>query len=70
MIDCETAHKYLFKVFYGQTNKKKYELQILEYNIYYTNIITMQDAILIAKIPIGSTKKKEIVVNIPDIEII
>ncbi len=37
----EAAHKYLFKVFYGQTNKKEYELQILNYNICHTNVIAM-----------------------------
>ena len=51
-------HKYLLKAFYGKTNKKKYESQILKYNIYYTNIIAMQDAILIAKVLVGNAKKK------------
>ena len=62
-------HKYLFKVFYKKTNKKKYKLQILEYNIHHTNVIAMQDAILIAKIPVRSDKKKELIVNMPDIEV-
>ena len=58
MVHSEVAHKYLFKAFYRKTNKKKYKSQILEYNIYYTNIIAMQDSILITKIPIESVKKK------------
>lgn len=57
------VHKYLLKAFYRQTNKKEYKSQILEYNIYYTNVIVIEDVILIAKIPIESTKKKEIVID-------
>ena len=56
----KAAHKYLFKAFYGQINKKKYELQILKHNIRHTNVIIMQDAILMAKILDGNTKKKTI----------
>ena len=37
----EIAHKYFFKAFYGRTNEKKYESQILKYNINYTNIIAI-----------------------------
>ena len=51
------------------TNKKKYELQILKHNICYTNVIIMQNAILIAKIPVGSVKKKKLVFDISDLEI-
>ena len=58
MVHSKAAHKYDFKAFYKWANKKKYELQILRHNIYYTNIIAMQDAILIAKILDGSVKKK------------
>ena len=65
----EAAHKYLLKAFYGRTNKKEYESQIFEHNIRHTNVIAMQDAILIAKVPIGSAKKKEIVVDTPDAEV-
>ena len=65
----EAAHKYLLTTFYGRTNKKKYESQILEYNIRHTNIIAMQGTTLIAKLPIGSAKEKELVVNIPDPEV-
>ena len=53
----EAAHKYLFKAFYGWTNKKKYKSQILQHNIRHTNIITMQDIILIDKVSIRSAKK-------------
>ena len=55
----KAAHKYLLKAFYGQTNKKEYESQILEHNIYHTNVIAMQDAILIAKVLVGSDKNKD-----------
>ncbi len=54
----EAAHKYLLKAFYGQTNKKEYESQILKHNIRHTNVITMQDAILIAKVLDENTKRK------------
>ncbi len=54
----ETIHKYLLKAFYRRTNKKEYKSQILEHNICLTNIIAMQDAILIVKVPVGSAKKK------------
>ncbi len=37
----EAAHKYLLKAFYGRTNKKEYELQILKHNICHTNVIAM-----------------------------
>ena len=56
----EVARKYLFKVFYGRTNKKKYKLQILKHNIRHTNVIAIQDAILIANVLVGSVKKKNL----------
>ena len=59
----EAAHKYLFKAFYGQTNKKEYELQILEHNIHHTNVIAMQDAILIAKVLVRGVKKKRLLLT-------
>ena len=37
----EVAHKYLLKAFYGCTNKKEYESQILKHNICHTNVIAM-----------------------------
>ena len=36
---------------------KEYKLQILKHNICHTNVIAIQDAILIAKILDGSAKK-------------
>ena len=63
----ETVYKYFLKAFYGRTNKKKYESQILEYNIHHTNLITIQNAILIARVPVGSVKKKELVVDTPNV---
>ena len=65
----EAAHKHLFKAFYRRTNKKKYELQILEHNICHTNVIAMQDVILVVKVPVKSAKKKELVVDTPEAEI-
>ena len=40
-VHSEIAHKYFFKAFYGRTNKKKYESQILKHNIRHTNVITI-----------------------------
>lgn len=40
---------------------KKYELQILKYNIYHINVIAIQNAIFIVKISAESIKKKIIV---------
>ena len=65
----EVAHKYLFKAFYNRTNKKEYESQILEHNICHINVITMRDTILIAKVPVGSAKKKKLVINTPDVKV-
>lgn len=69
MAHSETAHKYLLKVFYGRSNKKEYKSQILQHNIYHTNIIAMQDAILMAKVLNRSAKKNQLVVNTPDAKI-
>ena len=49
-------HKYLPKIFYWRTNKKEYESQILKHNICYTNVIAMQNTILMTKIPNENTK--------------
>lgn len=63
------VYKYLFKAFYKKINKKKYESEILEYNICHTNVIAIQNVILIAKIPVRSVKKKEFVIDTFDAEI-
>ena len=63
------VHKYLLKAFYRRINNKKYKSQILKYNICHTNVIAIQDIILIAKVPIGSVKKKELIVNMPDVDV-
>lgn len=42
-------YNYNLEIFYRKINKKKYKLQILEHNIHYTKVITMQDNILIVK---------------------
>ena len=63
------VYKYLLKVFYGKTNKKEYKSQILEHNICYTNVIAMQDTILIAKVLVWSVKKKELVIDKPNSEV-
>ena len=69
IVHSETAYKYLCKAFYGRTNKKEYKSQILEHNIRHINVIAMQNAILIAKIPVESAKKKEIVVDMANVEV-
>lgn len=60
----KVIYKYLFKDFYRLTNKKKYKLQILEHNIYYINIIAMQNIILIAKSLISNTKKSLLLIRL------
>ena len=50
----EAANKYFLKAFYNKMNKKEYKLQIRQYKMRHTNIITMKDVIILKK-----TKKKE-----------
>lgn len=45
----KTAYKYLFKVFYKGENKKEYELQILQYNIYHINILAINNTVIVIK---------------------
>ena len=68
-VHSEIMYKYLLKAFYRRTNKKKYKSQILEYNIRHTNVIILQSTILIAKVPVGSVNKKELIVNTLDAEV-
>ncbi len=68
-VHSEAVHKYFPQTFYGRTNKKEYELQILKHNIHYTNVIAMQDAILMAKVQDRSAERKQLVVDTPDVEI-
>ena len=63
------AYQYFFKAFYGQTNKKKYKSQILKHNIRHTNVIAMQDVILMAKLLDKSAKKKQLIVDTPNAEV-
>ena len=65
MVYNKALHKYFLKAFYRKTSKKEYKSQILKHNICHTNVI----AILINKILVGSTKKKELVVNTPDTKV-
>ncbi len=65
----EVAHKYLLKAFYGRTNKKEYKSQILKHNIRHTNVIAMQDAILMAQVLDESAKRKQLIVDTPDVEV-
>lgn len=44
------VHKYFLIAFYNKTNKKMYNLQILQYNIYYINITIMKNIIILEKI--------------------
>lgn len=43
-------YKYLFKLFNNKINKKKYNLQIWQYNTNYTIIIILKDVIILEKI--------------------
>lgn len=43
------VHKYFFNMFYNKINKKKYKLQIWQYNICYTNIIKIKNEIILEK---------------------
>lgn len=54
----KTVHKYHLKALYRWTNKKEYKSQILQHNIYHTNIIAMQDSIFSAKV--RYKKKKQL----------
>lgn len=42
-------NKYLFKAFYNKTNIKKYDLQITQFIVHYTNIIAIKDVIISEK---------------------
>ena len=42
----KAAHKYFLKVFYNKTNKKEYNVQIWQYNVYYTKIIAIKNVII------------------------
>ncbi len=39
----KATYKYLLKTFYKRRNKKEYELQIRQHNIWHTNIIIIKD---------------------------
>ena len=56
----ETAYKYLLKVFYKRINKKQYESRILQYNIRHTNILAINDVIIVVK----KCRKKSLLVNL------
>lgn len=51
----KTAYKFQLKTFYNRTNKKKYDLQIRKYNVYYTNRIIIKNLIITKK---AGEKKK------------
>lgn len=40
---------YFFKAFYNKMNKKMYNLQISQYNMYYTNVVVIKDVIILKK---------------------
>ncbi len=42
-------YKYFLKAFYNRTNKKKYDSQIQQYNIYYRNTIVIKNVIVVVK---------------------
>lgn len=43
------VYKYLLKAFYNKINKKEYNLQIWQHNIYYINITALKDIIIFEK---------------------
>ncbi len=45
----KAVHKYLLKTFYNRINKKEYDLQIRQHNVYNTNIIAIKDVILVVE---------------------
>ena len=45
----KATYKYLLKVFYNRTIKKKYNAQIRKHNIRHTNVIAMKDVIISKK---------------------
>lgn len=61
----KVMHKYFFKVFYNKTNKKKYNLQIRQYNVRHTSIIAIRDVIISEK----NRKRKKLLGGITDITI-
>lgn len=52
-------NKYFLKVFYNRINKKEYDLQIQQYNIYHINIIKIKNIIVVAE---NSLENKELLV--------
>ena len=63
MAHSKAVYKYILKVYYCQINKKIYKSQILKQNIHSTNVIAMQDAIIIAKLFIESPIKKKLLLT-------
>lgn len=45
-------------------------MRILKYSIYYTNILAIQNVILMAKIQDEIAIKNQLILDIPDIEVI
>lgn len=58
-----TIHKYFFKNFNNKINKKKYNLQIFQHNVHYTNKIIIKDVIILEK----TKEKKKLLEDIADI---
>lgn len=69
MTHSKVTYKYLPKTFYKGTNKKEYKSQIFIHNIGHTNVIAIQNAILMTKILDGNVKKKQLVIDTPDAKI-
>lgn len=55
-------YKYFFKIFYNRTNKKKYNLQIWQYNVHHINIIVMKNIIILKK----AREKEKLSISILD----
>lgn len=68
MINYDTVHneavyRYIYKVFYGRINKMKYESQILNHNIWYINVNTIQNIIQMVKLLDGSDQKNNLLLT-------
>lgn len=66
IIYSKIMHQNFFKVFYNKLNKKRYNLQIQQYNIYYNNTVIIKDIIILKKVK----KKEKPLKNIADMAVL
>lgn len=58
-------HKYLLKTFNNRSNKKEYNSQIQEHNVYYINIIVIKDMVVVIERD-GKNKEQLVIKNLLD----